>query len=431
MPPGNPDIMLYYERGGEHEVLTDDDLRDGLYEALGKIGSRSKVLAVPPDITRFHSKAGDLTRFAYDYYAGALTDILPALGTHAPMTQVEMDRMFPGVPHELFRAHKWRTDLTTLGTVPGSFISELSGGRLDYDWPAQVNTLLVEGGYDLIFSLGQVVPHEVIGMANHSKNIFVGVGGSGGIHKSHFLGAVHGMENIMGRVDNPVRAVLDYAVREFAAELPILYAQTVLGPDASGALVVRGLYIGTGRECFEKAAALSAKVNFTMVEKPINKCVVYLDPEEFRSTWLGNKAVYRTRMAMADRGELIVMAPGVKEFGEDAEIDVLIRKYGYKGTETTLSAVKNNEDLGANLSAAAHLIHGSSEGRFSITYAPGFLSREETLEVGFLHAELAPLMMKYDPSVLKTGWNMVDGEEIFFVGNPALGLWAHADRFTN
>ncbi len=423
--------MLYYERGGESEVLTDDDMRDGLYEALGKIGSRTKVLAVPPDITRFHSKAGDLTRFAYDYYGAALTDIMPALGTHAPMTEAEMDRMFPGVPHKLFRVHKWRSDLTTLGTVPGSFISEVSGGRVDYDWPAQVNTLLAEGGHDLIFSPGQVVPHEVIGMANHSKNIFVGVGGGGGIHKSHFLGAVHGMENIMGRVDNPVRAVLDYAVREFAAKLPILYAQTVLGPDASGALVVRGLYIGSGRECFEKAAALSVKVNFTLVEKPIDKCVVYLDPEEFRSTWLGNKAVYRTRMAMADGGELIVMAPGVKEFGEDGEIDVLIRKYGYKGTETTLSAVKNNEDLGANLSAAAHLIHGSSEGRFSINYAPGFLTREETREVGFLHADLAPLMEKYDPSVLKTGWNMVDGEEIFFVGNPALGLWAHSDRFTN
>jgi hypothetical protein len=88
------------------------------------------------------------------------------------------------------------------------------------------------------------------------------------------------------------------------------------------------------------------------------------------STWLGNKAVYRTRMAMADGGELIILAPGVKEFGEDHEIDRLIRKYGYRGTPATLAAVKANEELRNNLSAAAHLIHGSSEGRFNSPTAP-------------------------------------------------------------
>ncbi len=421
--------MLYYERGGENEVITDDDMKAGLNEALDKIGRRKKVLAIPPDITRFHSRAGHLTRYAYDYYGESLTDIMPALGTHTPMTGSEMDKMFPGLPHGLFREHKWRSDLTTLGTVPGSYMAEVSEGKLDYDWPAQVNTLLAEGGHDLIFSPGQVVPHEVIGMANHSKNVLIGTGGSEGIHKSHFLGAVHGMERIMGRADTPVRAILDYAVKAFAGRLPILYALTVLGPDTEGSLVMRGLYIGDGRECYEKAAALAVKVNFTMVEKPIRRCVVFLDPEEFRSTWLGNKAVYRTRMAMADGGELIVMGPGVKEFGEDKEIDSLIRKYGYFGTPKTLAAAKENADLEANLSAAAHLIHGSSEGRFSITYAPGHLTREETESVGFGYAELEQLMKKYDPSILKTGWNMVDGEEIFFVANPALGLWAHADRF--
>lgn len=421
--------MLYFEHGGENIVLSDAQLQAGLAEALDRLGERKKVLAIPPDITRLHSRGGQLTQYLFDYYGEALTDIMPALGTHAPMTEAEITKMFPGVPHGLFREHKWRSDLTTLGTVPGSYMAEISGGKLDYEWPAQVNSLLAEGGFDLIFSPGQVVPHEVIGMANHSKNIFIGVGGSGGIHKSHFLGAVHGMERIMGRADTPVRAVLDYAAEHFAGDLPILYALTVLGPDERGDLVVRGLFIGDGRECFEKAAELAKKVNFTMVEKPIDKCVVYLDPEEFRSTWLGNKAVYRTRMAMADGGELIVMGPGVKEFGEDGEIDTLIRKYGYHGTPATLAAAKDNQDLGANLSAAAHLIHGSSEGRFRITYAPGHLSREEVEGAGFGYAEVDSLLKKYDPSVLKTGWNTVDGEEVFFVSNPALGLWAHADRF--
>ena len=421
--------MLYYAKGSAGDVLTNEDIRNALNQVFDKIGVRKKVLAIPPDITRYHSRAGDLTRVLYDRFGPALTDVLPALGTHAPMTDTEIARMFPGVPRNLFREHRWRTDLTTLGTVPGSFMAKVSEGKLDYDWPAQVNTLLAEGGHDLIFSPGQVVPHEVIGMANHTKNVFIGTGGSEGIHKSHFLGAVHGMERIMGRADSPVRAVLDYAAREFAGKLPILYALTVLGPDADGALVMRGLFVGDGRECFERAAELSLEVNFIMVEKPIQKAVVYLDPEEFRSTWLGNKAVYRTRMAMADGGQLIVMGPGVKEFGEDREIDRLIRKYGYLGTPKTLEATKANDDLGSNLSAAAHLIHGSSEGRFSITYAPGHLSREETEAVGFAFDDVDKLMKKYDPKKLKTGWNRVDGEEIFFVGNPALGLWAHPDRF--
>ncbi len=421
--------MMYFERGGEDAVISREEMKAGLFEALGRIGERKKVLAIPPDITRFYSRAGELTADLVEYYGPAVTDIMPALGTHTAMTEPEMDRMFPGVSHDLFREHKWRTDLTTLGVVPGSFMKEVSEGKLDYEWPAQVNTLLAEGGHDLVFSPGQVVPHEVVGMANYTKNIFVGVGGSEGIHKSHFLGAVHGMERMMGRADTPVRAVLDYAYDHFGSHLPILWALTVLGPDEDGALVLRGLFIGDGRECFEKAADLAVKVNFTMVEKPIRKCVVYLEPEEFRSTWLGNKSIYRTRMAMADGGELIVMAPGVKEFGEDKEIDALIRKYGYKGTPNTLKAVEENEDIGSNLSAAAHLVHGSSEGRFSITYAPGHLSRKETEGVGFNYAEVGPLLEKYDVKKLKTGWNTVDGEEIFFVGNPALGLWAHESRF--
>lgn len=421
--------MMYVEKGGEELVITHDEMRTALQNALEELGLRRKVLALPPDITRFYSMAGDLTRVVHEHYGQVLTDIMPALGTHTPMTEAELDRMFPGIPHSLFRAHRWRTDLATLGTVPGSLVAKVSEGKVDYDWPAQVNRLLVDGGFDLILSLGQVVPHEVVGMANHAKNIFVGTGGAEAIHKSHFLGAVHGMERMMGRADTPVRAVLDYAVREFAGDLPIVYALTVVGSDPQGKLVLRGLYVGDDRECFEKAAALSAKVNFTMVAKPIKKCVVYLEPEEFRSTWLGNKAIYRTRMAMADDGELIVMGPGVHEFGEDKEIDALIRKFGYRGTPATLAAVDNDPDLAANLSAAAHLIHGSSEGRFSITYAPGGLTREETEGVGFAYAEPDELLPKYDPSVLTTGWNTVDGEEIFFVGNPALGLWAHKDRF--
>ena len=420
--------MLYYERGSETEQLSSDDLRQGLYEALTKLGARKKVLAVPPDITRFYSRAGELTRLAWQYYGAALTDILPALGTHFAMTEPEIQRMFGDVPTDLFRAHDWRSDLVTIGQVPSSFVKEVSEGKLDYTWPAQVNRLLVEGGFNLILSLGQVVPHEVIGMANYNKNIFVGTGGTEGINKSHFLGAVYGMERIMGRAESPVRAVLNYASEHFAQDLPIVYVQTVVAATAE-CPVVRGLFIGDDSECFERAAALSLRVNFSLMDKALQKVVVYLEPEEFKSTWLGNKSIYRTRMAMADGGELIVLAPGLKEFGEDPEIDRLIRKYGYVGTDRVLALVEQNEDLRNNLSAAAHLIHGSSEGRFKVTYCPGHLTQQEIESVGFQYGPLDAMMDQYNPQELKGGYNRVNNEDVFFISNPGMGLWSEKDRF--
>jgi nickel-dependent lactate racemase len=417
--------------GSETTRLSPDELRQGLYQALDKLGTRKKVLAIPPDFTRFHSGAGQLTRFLWDYYGDALTHVLPALGTHTPMTDAQIATMFPGVPRERFVDHDWRNDVVTLGTLPAEFIREQSEGKLNYTWPAQVNRLLVEGGFDLIVSFGQVVPHEVIGMASFNKNIFVGTGGAEAIDKSHFLGAVYGMERMMGRADTPVRRVLNYASDRFLRDLPIVYALTVVGRDTDGSLATRGLFVGDDTDCFEKASALSLNVNFTMMEREISKAVVYLDPSEFKSTWLGNKAVYRTRMALADDAELIVLAPGVKEFGEDGRIDVLIRKYGYIGTPAVLEAVEKNEDLRGNLSAAAHLIHGSSEGRFHITYCPGSLKCEEVQGVNFRHADLGKMMKRYDPDKLAEGYNTVDSEEIFFIRNPALGLWAHPSRFVD
>ncbi|WP_291859256.1 lactate racemase domain-containing protein [Marinilabilia sp.] len=424
--------MVYYQRGSETEALSPEDLKNALFAALEKIGTKKKVLAVPPDYTRYHSKAGELTAYAYEFYKERLTDILPALGTHSPMTEEQIRHMFPGVPQDLFRIHDWRNDIVTLGVVPGSYISEITGGRIDYDWPAQVNKMINEGGHDLILSIGQVVPHEVIGMANYNKNIFVGTGGSEGINKSHFIGAAYGMERIMGRANNPVRRVLNYASENFASHLPIIYVQTVIGRDDKGNLVPRGIFIGDDEEVFEMAADLSIRVNFEMVDEPLKKVVVYLDPSEFKSTWLGNKSIYRTRMALADGGELIVLAPGLKEFGEDKTIDRLIRKYGYFGTPATLKATEENQELRDNLGAAAHLIHGSSEDRFSITYCPGHLSKKEIESVNFKYADLEEMTKRYNPEKLKDGKNrMPDGEEIFYISNPAVGLWAHKDRFSD
>jgi nickel-dependent lactate racemase len=421
-------MSLYCAVGSEETSLSQEQLRELMNDALAKLGSRSAVLAVPPDQSREHSQAGLLTRFVFEHYGERLKAVLPAIGTHTPMRDDQLARMFAGVPKELFRVHNWRTDIETLGEVPAEFIREQSEGKLNYPWPAQVNKLITRGGFDLILSIGQVVPHEVIGMANYTKNIVVGTGGRESINRSHYLGAVYGMERIMGRAENPVRKVFDYAAEHFLTHLPIVYVHTVVGRAGDGGLAVRGLFIGDDREVFLRAAELSLKVNFEIVERQINKAVVYLDPREFHSTWIGNKAVYRTRMALADGAELIILAPGVREFGEDKGIDALIRKYGYHGTPHTLKLVNENPDLAADLSAAAHLIHASSEGRFKITWCPGNLSRAEIEGVGYCYGDLATMMTRHDPAKFKDGWNQVGGEEVFFVSNPGLGLWAHRSR---
>jgi nickel-dependent lactate racemase len=423
--------MIYFQSGSETAVMDQKDLENGLCSALDKLGNREKVLVVPPDFTRFHSRAGDLTTLIYNYYKDNLKDILPALGTHAPMSENQLEVMFKGVPKNLFRTHDWRKDVVTIGTIPGEYVSKITDGALDYSWPAQLNKLVFNGGHDLILSVGQVVPHEVMGMANYNKNLLIGTGGPEGINKSHFLGAVYGMERIMGKYNNPVRNLLNHAAREFMSHLPVLYVHTVIGRDDAGKVVIRGLFIGDDEEVFRLAAELSRKINFCILGKPLKKVVVFLDPAEFKSTWLGNKSIYRTRMAMADNGELIVLAPGLKEFGEDKEIDRLVRKYGYRGTPATLKSLNENSELQNNLSAAAHLIHGSSEGRFSITYCPGLLTRDETESVNFKYQDLNLMLKKYNPEILKDGFNrMSDGEEVFYISNPALGLWTSRERLT-
>jgi nickel-dependent lactate racemase len=431
----DPTSESYSALGSPTAVLTDADVEAALVEALDRIGLRYRVLAVPPDFTRFHSRAGLLTQIVYRYYQDALADVLPALGTHHPLDIEQRERMFRRVPAGRFRAHHWREDVVTVGTIPGEEVEAITGGIYDRPWHAQLNRLIWEGGHDLILSLGQIVPHEVTGMANHAKNLFVGCGGPEGINESHYIGAVYGMERIMGRADTPPRQLLNRALERFCRDLPLVFALTVVGPARDGenadehGLVTRGLFIGGGMDCFYQASELSQKVNITLLDQPIQKAVVYLNPGEYRSTWLGNKAIYRTRMALADGGELVILAPGVERFGEDGTIDGLIRKYGYLPSEEIQRQVKKNEDLQANLSAAAHLIHGSSEGRFQVTYCPGHLSKEEIEGVGYRYDDLGSMQARFNPKTLRDGWNTVHGEEIYFISNPAVGLWSSKDKF--
>ena len=420
--------MLHYANGSPTSDFSDAQLREALFSVLQRLGPREKVIAVPPDFTRFPSRAGQLTGLAYEYYGERLADVLPAVGTHFEMPAWQREKMFPAVPAQLFRYHNWRTDVETIGEVPAEYVAQVTEGIYREAWPCQMNRLIWEGGHDLVLSIGQVVPHEVIGMANYNKNLFVGTGGVRGINESHFLSAAYGMERIMGRADNPLRRILNYAQDHFCRHMPLVFVLTVIGGRKDGSLAMRGLYIGDDAECFELASRLSLEVNFELLDTPPKKVVVYLDPEEFHSTWLGNKSIYRTRMAIADGGELVVLAPAVRTFGEDPEIDRLIRKFGYRTTPEVLEFVEENADLRANLSAAAHLIHGSSEGRFTITYCPGRLTRDEIEGVGYEFGDLAEYAARYDADALADGPQTVDGEQFFFIRNPALGLWAHRSR---
>ena len=422
-------MTLFHGEGSAETSISAEEMRTALYQVFQTLGARNKVIAIPPDFTRFHSRAGALTSMTYEYYQDKLVDIMPALGTHVPMPAWQLDKMFVGVPHELFREHRWRDDVLTIGQVPAEFVSQVTAGIWEKPWPAQMNKLVFEGGHDLILSIGQVVPHEVIGMANYNKNIFVGTGGVQGINESHFIGAAYGMERMMGRADTPLRKILNYAEDKFCQHLPLVYVLTVIGSDLDGNLVTRGLFIGDDVECFEKACELSVEVNFQKLDEEFDKVVVYLDPQEFHSTWLGNKAIYRTRMAIADGGELIVLAPKVKTFGEDSQIDALIRKYGYRTTPEIMKFMDDNEDLQNNLSAVAHLMHGSSENRFKITYCPGELTKEEIEGVGYAYGELDEMLERYKIDKRQNGWHETDaGERFYYVSNPALGLWAHKSR---
>ena len=411
----------------EEKGISGEQLEKMLDDLLVQYPDAKKVLIIPPDYTRCYSYAGEITQLLYKKLSpSAQIDVMPALGTHMAMNEDEMQKFFGDVvPRDRIIVHHWQTDTVCLGYVPAEVCSEISNGLFPEQIDVEVNHLLVDGGYDLILSVGQVVPHEVVGMANYSKNIFVGTGGREMINKSHMLSAICGMEKALGVIDSPARKVYDYAQQHFIdGKLPLVYLQTVTTRE-NDTLKLHGLYIGESRKPFEKAAELAQKLNIVHVDHRAKKVVTYLDPEELKTTWVGNKGIYRTRMTVADGGELIVLAPGVIAFGENEEMDKMTRKYGYTGTEHILELYRQGVFEG-RLMSAAHLMQGSTEGRFTVTYAtkPENLSKEEIESVGYQWAEYNEITKRYNPETLKEGWNVLpDGEEVYFVGTPALGLW--------
>ncbi|MHC1786040.1 MAG: lactate racemase domain-containing protein [Christensenellales bacterium] len=428
--PESPHVIAQSLYAPGEAGLSREEIRLALERAFRPPrGELRRVLLIPPDYTRFHSNAGLITQLLYQMLAPASkVDILPALGTHLPVSETEWRSMYGSIPYDRMIVHNWRSQVVRIGEVPADFVRRVSEGLMDQAIPIEINRHLLDKGYDLILSIGQVVPHEVVGMANHAKNILVGCGGARMINASHMLGAFYGLERIMGKDHSPVRALFDYAAEHFLAELPLHYILTVTDAP-QGSIRTHGLFIGRERSLFEAAVRLSQEKNITRLDKPLQKVIVLLDEEEFKSTWLGNKAVYRTRMAIQDGGELIVLAPGVDKFGEDPAVDALIRKYGYRGRDYVLETLREAADLRENLSAAAHLIHGSSDGRFSITYCTRHLAKDEVEGIGYRYLPLEEALRRYPVQTLKPGMNaLACGETVYYVPNPALGLWMTEDR---
>jgi nickel-dependent lactate racemase len=418
----------FFEKSDSISVQRLEELmRQTAEEAKKRLCSTpKKVLLLPPDITRAHSGAGRLTEMLFNIFAQeAEVHVIPTLGQHVPHTPEENRRMFGSIPEERIHAHDWIGGSVRVGEVPGAFLQEKSHGAADWPIPVVLNEMLMRQPWDIILNVGHVVPHEVLGFANHNKNYFIGLGGKETICASHIASACYGIENNMGTLIAPVRACFNKAEEDYLGHLPDVYVQIVMARNAQGELAPTGIYVGDDLETYLQAARQSREQNITVVEEPLKKVVCVMQGDEFHSTWVANKAVYRTRMALADDGELLIIAPGLKRFGEQPEVEQIIRKYGYCGTPKVMDAYRSDPFLRNFAHAAAHLIHGSSEGRFKITYAPGQLSKEDIESVHYGYADLQQTLKKYPPDKLREGYNdMPDGERIFFIPTPSAGLWS-------
>ncbi|MBN2213576.1 MAG: DUF2088 domain-containing protein [Bacteroidales bacterium] len=426
--------MWFYREGNFIGEETQKEMMEQLVEEARKRFNRPirKVLLLPPDITRYHSGAGKITNMLYHILGSSChIDIIPTLGQHVKHTRSENQWMFGNIPNRCFIVHDWQTSCTLLGEISKEFVKYVSDDHADWPIPIEINRAVIEGEYDLIVNIGQIVPHEVLGFANQNKNYFIGLAGKSTICASHMMAAAYGIEDNLGQIITPLRGCYFLAERDYLKNIPDVYVLIVKTRNNEGETHTTGLYVGEDTQTYINAAKYAREHTIHVFKKPLQKVVCIMDQKEFKSTWVANKAIYRTRKVIADGGELLIIAPGVERFGEQKEVDLLIRKYGYKGTPYTLNAYNSDPELHELGHAAAHLMHGSSEGRFKITYAPGKLSRDEITGVGFDYVDIQKAINIYKPETLKDGLNIINGEEIYFIPSPSLGLWTAREKFLN
>jgi nickel-dependent lactate racemase len=241
----------------------------------------------------------------------AALDFLVALGTHQPMSDDHLGRLV-GRPvvdglagsSRIFN-HRWDLDGTfaTLGTIPASEIAQLSGGLLSADVPVSLNRLVLD--YDHIVICGPVFPHEVVGFSGGTKYLFPGIAGPDIINFTHWLGAVITSSAVIGAGYTPVRAVIDRAAAML--DRPMSCVSLVVTHEG-----VAGLYVGSPRESWEAAAALSARTHVIWVDRPFRR-VLSIMPTMYDDLWTAAKGMYKLEPAMADGGEIVIFAPHLTE----------------------------------------------------------------------------------------------------------------------
>ncbi|MEI6163866.1 MAG: lactate racemase domain-containing protein [Planctomycetota bacterium] len=390
-----------------------------------------RVLLLPPDITRMHSGSGWVTEIMYDHFTagGADCRVIPTLGQHIPHTEKENRAMFGAIPNDRIHAHDWRGGCVRVGKLSAEFVAETTHGAANWEVPIDLNTMTMREPWDIVINIGHVVPHEVLGFANHNKNYFIGLAGKETICTTHMAAACCGIENNLGCLITPVRALFNRAEEEFLGGIPDFYFQLTLARSFDDRLVHTGVHVGDDLETYLGAARQSRRENITVFDKPIENIVCVMQGDEFFSTWVANKSIYRTRMAIADGGTLTVIAPGLTRFGEQPEVEEIIRRHGYRGTPHTMEQYRKDPLMQDFAHATAHLIHSSSEGRFTIRYAPGGVSRADIEQIGFDYMPIDEAIARYKPYDSRQGFHTTDdGQEYYFIPTPSAGLWAAKEK---
>lgn len=354
---------------GSAEIeLTASVLAAIIEEALDIIKPGERVLAVVPDKTR-----DDNTDYLFPVASRFLNrrhvasfDALIAQGTHPPMSHSQKlaklgldaaaDSSFSGNVFD----HRWdRTEeLVTIGELTAENVERITGGLINHSVPVTINKLLAPEIYDTILVFGATVPHEVAGFAGGAKYFFPGVAGPELTHTTHWLGALAGIENIIGQVETPTRMLIE-AAADFLSPR-VISLNTVVSRNSGGALITHALFAGEIRDAFRRAAEVSRKVHVRYTGRKYKRVVALLDPH-YDELWVGGKASYKLGAIIEDAGELIIFAPHLTKISETH--GALIEKYGYAPLESVRDMLGVSQELRENLCIAAHLAHVAYAGR--------------------------------------------------------------------
>jgi nickel-dependent lactate racemase len=339
------------------------DLVTIVHEALGVVQPGERVLAIVPDKTR-DDNTHQIFPIADEFLARrgvAAFDVLVAQGTHPPMTESQKRSKigaadFSGHLYD----HRWDEpdELITLGELSAETVRELTGGLIDHAVPVSINKLLAPGVYDTVLVFGATVPHEVAGFAGGAKYFFPGVAGPELTHTTHWLGALAGIENIIGQVDTPTRKLIEAAADLIPAR--IISLNSVVSRNENNELVTYALFTGDIRKAFRRAADLSRQVHIRYTGRKYKRAVALLDPH-YDELWVGGKASYKMGAIIEEGGELIIYAPQLAKLSETH--GALIEKYGYAPLESVRDMLGVSEELRENLCIAAHLAHVAYAGR--------------------------------------------------------------------